>query len=74
MHSPINCKACGKTSMEYVAWNGLVFCGTDCLVEFVKRRPTTGAGDLAIGCPFCGVSAEDIALLNESLAPETPSV
>jgi len=32
------------------------------------------AGDLATGCPFCGVSAEDIALLNESLARETPSV
>lgn len=33
--------------------------------QVAVRRPTQGAVDVATGCPFCGVSAEDIALLNE---------
>ena len=44
------------------------------VLSALKAAQQRVQNDLATGCPFCGVSDEDIALLNESLALETPSV
>ena len=50
MHSPRVCKYCEQKTMEFITYEGLAFCDTDCLVDWVREelsRPTTGAVDSA---------------------------
>ncbi len=55
MHGPRTCKYCEKSTMEFIIYEGLAFCDTDCLVDWVRDelRPTTGAVDLLHACA-CG--------------------
>jgi hypothetical protein len=52
----ISCVACG--------------CHFEIVVRKVEAAQPSAHPTVATGCPYCGVSAEDIELLNESLASD----